>query len=503
MYEPILKVDPNMRCASMLIYGFKLVVIPFNSSQENTTSNTGITENLKTNTNPFHTDQDLDPLLKEDQAQYVNSVSKESKNDSSISFNKTHLQTKATSNSKTSLSSYTIDLRKLDNWLEMRIIDIEFLYGYYEPTLFILCESNMTWVGRYAVKKDTCNSVAISLNINQKTHPVIWPVDKLPSDCLKCYAVPFPIGGILIFAVNSLIYINQSVPSYAVSLNSLATTTSHYPFRTDLEHTKISLDSSQAIFISQDRFCVSLKGGELFIITLITDTESLRSVRCFDIEKCANSVISTCLSKCFDDYLFVGSRLGNSVLLKYSLTSGPSNINDEGDNETDLNFSSFPKHITPHSHKTDDNHIDSCINSINNDENLLMESENLNEQNEMDDGTKNKPLIPSNTYSFEVCDLLLNIAPCGHSIIGESVGDYTEFVNNNNDMASIQMNHIDLVTSSGYTKNGAISVLQRGLRPDLIATFQIQDIIDTWAVNLNDLESGEDLLEKIQSLTYF
>lgn len=59
--------------------------------------------------------------------------------------------TSGTSRSNTaSQSSYTIDLRKLDQWLEMRIIDIEFLYGYYEPTLFILCESSMTWVGRYS-----------------------------------------------------------------------------------------------------------------------------------------------------------------------------------------------------------------------------------------------------------------------------------------------------------------------------------------------------------------
>lgn len=208
IYDPILKVDPNMRCACMLIYGFKLVVIPFLSSFDSN-------ENI----------QDIDE-----------------------------------ENSK-SLSSYTIDLKKIDNWLEMRIIDIEFLHGYYEPTLFVLCESNMTWVGRYAIKKDTCNSVALSLNLNQKTHPIIWPVEKLPSDCLKCYAVPDPIGGVLIFAVNSLIYINQSVPSYAVSINSMARNISHYPFKTHYEHLKITLDSSQALFLSHNRICISLKGS--------------------------------------------------------------------------------------------------------------------------------------------------------------------------------------------------------------------------------------------------
>jgi cleavage and polyadenylation specificity factor subunit 1 len=41
--------------------------------------------------------------------------------------------------------------------------------------------------------------------------------------------------------VNSLIYINQSIPSYAVSLNSIAKTTSNYPFK-NMEKTKISMD---------------------------------------------------------------------------------------------------------------------------------------------------------------------------------------------------------------------------------------------------------------------
>jgi len=168
------------------------------------------------------------------------------------------------------------------------------------------------------VKKDTCNSVALSLNLNQRTHPIIWPVDKLPSDCLRCYAVPPPIGGVLLFALNSLIYINQSVPSYGVSLNSLAKQTSSYPFK-NMEYTRLTLDNSQAVFVAPDRMVVSLKGGELCLITMLTDSESLRSVRSFNIEKGPSSVISSCITKCSENYVFVGSRLANSVLLKYTV----------------------------------------------------------------------------------------------------------------------------------------------------------------------------------------
>lgn len=71
--------------------------------------------------------------------------------------------------------------------------------------------------------------ITISLNIQQQVHPVIWSLNNLPYDCVKAVAVCKPIGGVLIFAVNSLIYLNQSVPPYGVALNSLAESTTNFP----------------------------------------------------------------------------------------------------------------------------------------------------------------------------------------------------------------------------------------------------------------------------------
>ena len=44
------------------------------------------------------------------------------------------------------LPSYIIDVRELDEKL-LNIIDMQFLCGYYEPTLLILFEPNQTWPG--------------------------------------------------------------------------------------------------------------------------------------------------------------------------------------------------------------------------------------------------------------------------------------------------------------------------------------------------------------------
>ncbi|XP_017304964.1 cleavage and polyadenylation specificity factor subunit 1-like, partial [Diaphorina citri] len=75
---------------------------------------------------------------------------------------------------------------------------------------------------RIAVRKDTCSMVSVSLNIQQRVYPVIWSVSNLPFDCIQALPVRKPLGGTLILTNNALIYLNQSIPPYGVSLNSIA-----------------------------------------------------------------------------------------------------------------------------------------------------------------------------------------------------------------------------------------------------------------------------------------
>lgn len=94
---PIVRVDPEGRCAVMLIYGRKLVVLPFKKD-------------------PSLDDGDLLDNLK------------------------------ASSNKTPILSSYMIVLKSLEEKMD-NIVDLQFLYGYYEPTLLILYEPVRTFAG--------------------------------------------------------------------------------------------------------------------------------------------------------------------------------------------------------------------------------------------------------------------------------------------------------------------------------------------------------------------
>lgn len=299
---PIIRVDPDGRCAAMLIYGRTLVIIPFRKDlgaiEETETSVPGLGRD---NIGIPNSGNNLSSANKLDKSKTTSNASEGDTNQAKYPV----------------MASYKLNLNDKQYAEEKihNIIDFQFLNGYYEPTLLILHEPVRTWAGRVAVRRDTCSMVTLSLNVHQRVHPVIWSTSHLPFDCFAALPVPKPVGGVIIFAVNSLIYLNQSVPPYAVSLNSFADSTTAFTKITQ-KGVKLSLDCSQATFVSNDKIVLSLKGGELYVVTLFSD--GMRSIRAFHFDKSASSVISSCLTTCEEGYLFLGSRLGNSLLLKYT-----------------------------------------------------------------------------------------------------------------------------------------------------------------------------------------
>ncbi|KAM8811110.1 LOW QUALITY PROTEIN: cleavage and polyadenylation specificity factor subunit 1 [Eudromia elegans] len=403
VHIPKVRVDPDGRCAVMLIYGTRLVVLPFRRD-----------------------------TLADEHEGVVGEGQKSS-----------------------FLPSYIIDVRELDEKL-LNIIDMQFLYGYYEPTLLILFEPNQTWPGRVAVRQDTCSIVAISLNIMQKVHPVIWSLSNLPFDCTQALAVPKPVGGVVIFAVNSLLYLNQSVPPYGVSLNSLTAGTTVFPLRFQ-EGVKVTLDCAQAAFISYDKMVISLKGGEIYVLTLITD--GMRSVRSFHFDKAAASVLTTCMVTMEPGYLFLGSRLGNSLLLKYT----------EKLQETPMSVAKDAA----------DKQEEPPLKKKRSESSGAWAGGKSAPQDEVDEievyGSEAQSGTQLATYSFEVCDSILNIGPCANAAMGEPAFLSEEF-------QSSPEPDLEIVLCSGYGKNGALSVLQKSIRPQVVTTFELPGCYDMWTV---------------------
>lgn len=392
-HRPVVRVDPDGRCATMLVYGHHLAVLPFRhdvvfDEQEPTSPTTP---------SAGHTTKDF-------------------------------------------LPSYTVDLQSLTERV-CNVKDIQFLHGYNSPTVFVLYEPIPTWAGRITLRRDTHCIVAISLNTSDHTSPVIWTVGNLPFDCCYALPVPRPIGGMVIVGANSLLYLNQSSPPYGVSLNSTAESTSNFPLRKQTALC-ITMDCSHAVFVSDEHFVATLRGGEIFVFTLVP--EGMRGVRNILCEKVASSVITSCVCKLLDNFLFFGSRLGNSIVLSYTRKAH--------DFEDSLEASNKKRKV----------------------EQAIGEDLEDLEVYGMD--AKTGPQL--HTFKFEVCDSLLNIGPIANVTLGEPVFLSEEFT-----QGGIEL---ELVACSGHGKNGALSVLQRGVRPQVVTTFELPGCTNMWTVFSKD-----------------
>uniref|UniRef100_A0A673HFA7 Cleavage and polyadenylation specificity factor subunit 1-like n=1 Tax=Sinocyclocheilus rhinocerous TaxID=307959 RepID=A0A673HFA7_9TELE len=238
-------------------------------------------------------------------------------------------------------------------------------------------------------------------------------------------------GGVVVFAVNSLLYLNQSVPPFGVSLNSQTSGTTAFPLRQQ-EEVKITLDCSQASFITSDKMVISLKGGEIYVLTLITD--GMRSVRAFHFDKAAASVLSTCMTTMEAGYLFLGSRLGNSLLLRYTEKLQETPMEEGRENEE-----------------------------------KEKQEEPPNKKKRVDSTNWAGSVIHSrDVRGSDICAVVLCIYMCVLLCSGK-----------------FQTNpepDLEVVVCSGFGKNGALSVLQKSIRPQVVTTFELPGCHDMWTV---------------------
>ena len=132
----MVRVDPENRCAVMLVYGTKLVVLPFRKDTLTDEQEGGVGEGYAYIYARTHTHTGLNPQ------EWIYLVALMFVVDVKPMFSLSFF-----SRPKSSfLPSYLIDVRELDEKL-LNIIDMKFLHGYYEPTLLILFEPNQTWPG--------------------------------------------------------------------------------------------------------------------------------------------------------------------------------------------------------------------------------------------------------------------------------------------------------------------------------------------------------------------
>uniref|UniRef100_A0A0D9ZHW2 Cleavage and polyadenylation specificity factor 160 kDa subunit n=1 Tax=Oryza glumipatula TaxID=40148 RepID=A0A0D9ZHW2_9ORYZ len=394
-------------------------------------------------------------------------------------------------------SSYLIDLRALDM---NHVKDFAFVHGYIEPVLVILHEQEPTWAGRILSKHHTCMISAFSISMTLKQHPVIWSAANLPHDAYQLLAVPPPISGVLVICANSIHYHSQST-SCSLDLNNFSSHPDGSP-EISKSNFQVELDAAKATWLSNDIVMFSSKAGEMLLLTVVYDG---RVVQRLDLMKSKASVLSSAVTSIGNSFFFLGSRLGDSLLVQFSYGASKSVLQDltnerSADIEGDLPFSKRLKRIPS-----------DVLQDVTSVEELSFQ--NIIAPNSLESAQK---------ISYIVRDALINVGP---------LKDFSYGLRANADpnaMGNAKQSNYELVCCSGHGKNGSLSVLQQSIRPDLITEVELPSCRGIWTVYYKSyrgqmaedneyhayliislenrtmvLETGDDLGEVTETVDYF
>lgn len=342
-------------------------------------------------------------------------------------------------------SSYVTNLRDL----EMKHIkDFVFINGYIEPVMVILHERELTWAGRVSWKHHTCMVSALSISTTLKQHPRIWSATNLPHDAYKLVAVPSPIGGVLVLCANTIHYHSQS-SSCILALNNYAVYGGQEMLRSKFD---VELDASNATWLTNDVAMLSTKTGELLLLTLVYDGRIMHRL---ELSKSRASVITSDTTTIGSSFFFLGSRLGDSLLVQFTWGAGNLGIKEEvGDIEGDIPAA---KKLRRSSH-------DALQDLLSGEELSLYSSGPNNAQ------------TAQKSFSFAVRDTLINVGP---------LKDFSYGLRRNADDKAkgiAKQSNFELVCCSGHGKNGALCVLQQSIRPETITQEGIPGCKGVWTV---------------------
>ncbi|CEF98575.1 Cleavage/polyadenylation specificity factor, A subunit, C-terminal [Ostreococcus tauri] len=408
------------------------------------------------------------------------------------------------------------------------IRDVCFLHGYAEPSLAILYEKTPTWAGRYNLAKDTCEIVALSVDVDKQKSTVIWRRQNLPSSSYKLTALLPPLGGVLVFSQDFLLHESQESSS-ALCLNTfgrggpqegndaetvarlagmgedaVANPPPACAARAVDCGLEITLDGAQAAVVSEDRVLVTTKMGALFLLALHTDGRSLRRMM---LQRAGGAVLSSGMCLLSRDLLFLGSRIGDSLLVKFTPKSEPAAPlmlpKGEDDEETvdEVEKGSGkrsksgdgaairkrakstedppPAPSTP-SPEDDDDELEALLYGTTKAESVIGDETTQTAEKKREGLAGVVPGLKVAGYDFKVKDSLLGVAPVVDITVGASAPVGTDTAE-----------RTELVTACGQGKNGALAILTRGVQPELVTEVEagtLPTLQGLWA--LHDRKEG-------------
>ncbi|OLY82244.1 Cleavage and polyadenylation specificity factor subunit 1 [Smittium mucronatum] len=372
------------------------------------------------------------------------------------------------------------------------IRDMVFMHDYNEPTLAILYEPRQTWAGDLSTLSASCCIAIASINLELKTISVIHKISDIPQDTFKLIPLTRPIGGLIAISSTSIMHFSQNLMTFMNITSNLAKIgagklinewleTNHQPY-SDLN---LVLDGSHAELIGSNLILLWNMLGEFISIEVIGD---VRGVNKINIDSLARNKSSNDTSRewVIDvDPAFVLSPSTVSIISKdaYGITFNSDDIDSDRNvivDHTRLNPNKFMvlffvgtrgghsilSSINLESEKSNDNNNNGFLtkneteNSMDIDDMLYSVNETFSFQ-----PTSISPNSSSDMgLNFKVHDKLICAAPLFQIDIGESSFNKSGLTGEDN---------LELTGSIGVGPQGGIVVMQKYVRPSVLASYDI------------------------------
>lgn len=211
-----------------------------------------------------------------------------------------------------------------------------FLPGFNEPTLAILYAPELTWNARLENFSNNCLVSLVTLASDSAkagtsettTAVVIATSPSLPHSCLSVCPCPPDLGGTLILTANGVLHLEQGGKLVGVAANGWFGKEWNGPGAATSNETTVrqNMEGAKVVFVANNKASIFCKSGTILELTLQTSGRSVSSMK---LQKVGEGVAAACVERIrgskgrFGEqgYVFVGSEVGESTLLRWEMGS--------------------------------------------------------------------------------------------------------------------------------------------------------------------------------------
>jgi len=381
--------------------------------------------------------------------------------------------------------SYYINL--IDQGI-VNVKDLVFLVGYDDPTVLILYEPKMTAPTRYPIRKNTCCITALSLEIATQKTATIWTKSHLPHDTYSLISTPGHMGGVIVLTPNLILYLNFTI-TFGISFNCFG------DIQECLNNVKLqksdfvtTFDAARSTWINSESLLLATSSSDLYLLTLV---DFVKDSTYFTVKKVGESSVACCLCSLSSEYIFLGSLIGDSLLIRFSSQEDPNApvaAQMEIDAETDFNQDNNDNDVQEPPLKR--------LKSVHNPNNSgrsfphiegTPEEQKLLRLYQAAEAATIAAIPKPKVYFFEVCDSLANIGPIVDLGISPAFNQAAVSVIENQTSDKKLFEHkarqnAEIFCCSGKGKDGALTIVQRGIRPEVNTSVNVPGCQRLWAL---------------------